>query len=260
MLTTKGMYVYVTHNCKLFLPLCHMAYILFKENFPNLDIWREVSTYVPCFPRYLVSERIKNCLRWLTALCCGKHGITCDWWFELFPGQFCSNCGIGSCLSPTCIQKANATHICKEITISVPSPEHDRKDVKNELPTRLEGMARPNFRFRHHWINGNLPLNSECEGKHTRIGDEKKPIILKLVIHSCFIPSLRGGLRWRNRNSGHEMLLVSTHRPQQMSAAVERSLRLGRVQKVSKFFFPWIYKWDMISMSKIILDDLIAGL
>ena len=30
-------------------------------------------------------------------------------------GQYCSNCGIGSCLSPACIQKANSIHICKEV-------------------------------------------------------------------------------------------------------------------------------------------------
>ena len=50
-------------------------------------------------------------------------GALCPWREEInnyslnwaIAGQYCSNCGIGSCLSPACIQKANSIHICKEV-------------------------------------------------------------------------------------------------------------------------------------------------
>ena len=33
----------------------------------------------------------------------------------IYQGQFCSNCGIGSCLESNCLRKANLTHKCKEV-------------------------------------------------------------------------------------------------------------------------------------------------
>jgi len=104
-------------------------------------------------------------------------------------GQYCSNCGIGSCLSPACIQKANSIHICKEVacTPTVKQVAHSENHQlakpantavpenggdgstsgKSESPSRI--LPRP--RFRHHWINGNLPLNSECEVCEDVCGD-----------------------------------------------------------------------------------------
>ena len=78
----------------------------------------------------------------------------CRYWFIIFSGQFCSNCGIGCCIQATCFKKANATHLCKAIS------DQDPEDTKTEKK-----------KFKHHWIPGNLPLHSECEVCEEVCGD-----------------------------------------------------------------------------------------
>jgi len=95
-------------------------------------------------------------------------------------GQYCSNCGIGSCLNPACVQKANSAHMCKEIScyqtgLVTSSPSHNQQQAVMTSSEQQQQVRR----FRHHWISGNLPLNSECEVCEEVCGDGTGIVDLK---------------------------------------------------------------------------------
>ncbi len=86
----------------------------------------------------------------------------------LILGQFCSNCGIGCCIQPTCVKKANAAHQCKTVSLiemKLPGEDSPRKqDSSSNSQNKIQ-------KFRHHWIHGNVPLHSECEVCEELCGD-----------------------------------------------------------------------------------------
>jgi len=108
-------------------------------------------------------------------------------------GQFCSNCGIGSCLESSCLRKANLTHKCKEVATvlngnndventpnnkdsdesvkDIKSAETKANQIRRRSTSHSQERGQGRRKFLHHWIAGNLPLNSECEVCEEACGD-----------------------------------------------------------------------------------------
>lgn len=145
-------------------------------------------------------------------------------------GKFCSNCGIGCCLNSDCLRKANLAHVCKEVATTANSSTNRRVGPELEVDDAPTPDGQPNEnsetrsrsgscrifhslassilvdflgdkkgqgrKFRHHWINGNLPLNSTCEVCDECCGDGPGIVDMRC----CWCQRYLSIIRW-NMNS-----------------------------------------------------------
>lgn len=105
-------------------------------------------------------------------------------------GRFCSGCGVGCCTETSCWRKANTSLRCKEIALteqanstpvrSLNQSRDGSRKIETQDPTAESDGGEPvevssasiaPRKFQHHWIAGNLPLNSECEVCEESCGD-----------------------------------------------------------------------------------------
>lgn len=77
-------------------------------------------------------------------------------------GLFCDSCGI--CADSSCQRKANVQHACKSVSLPILSARTTRSQTNAARDG--QSSSRPpspdQFVFKHHWIRGNLPLQSSC--------------------------------------------------------------------------------------------------
>ncbi len=98
--------------------------------------------------------------------------------YTLVTGQFCSGCGIGCCTESACLRKANTSLRCKEIALTAEEVEKNHsvkpksrshsqsRDQNSITQEKIASEENDSFdtseikKLRHHWVAGNLPLNS----------------------------------------------------------------------------------------------------
>lgn len=135
-----------------------------------LIVWKSVKVYrssnnsSACVP-VAVDTRKSHLWHYIdilsySAYCCVCEGIIVN-------GSCCGACG--TCADSSCVKKANYKFPCKFISTvpvsSVARGTRSRVTIQGDQSSssnNVENIPSFNFSLRHHWVRGNLPLNSTC--------------------------------------------------------------------------------------------------